>query len=466
MRRFAPLFLCALAVVGCGSDPKKQCDPVAGTGCASTQVCETVENGAAPACFDPVVVRGKVFDLATQVALPGARLVALDANRAPVSAVVTSAQDGTYQLDVPSQRKADGTPLAAAVTLRADAKAYQSFPGGVRLALPIDVSGATHAGGAWTVQSSLTEVGLIKLPAGAGTAALHGKVALPSDHGGVLVVAETGTPAKGTTAIADRSGAYAIFNLAPGDYTVTAYAHSENFAPATVTLAAGQDAAVDLAIANGTTATVGGGLIFNSGAITPTSVSLVVKSTYSSSLDRGEAPPGLVAAVPTGSTYSFTGVPDGAYVALAAFGIDGDVRDVSGVGNTAAVDVVVQAGAVVGGGTLAQFKLVGAIDLTTIDGVAVDDSGKTIALTSANPAFVWVKAPSYSSAATYAVDVFDAFGNDIWNVTTTAVNSNTVTYAGPTLARGMYYQLRIRARDGAATQISQTEDLKGVFYLP
>jgi phosphatidylethanolamine-binding protein (PEBP) family uncharacterized protein len=47
---------------------------------------------------------------------------------------------------------------------------------------------------------------------------------------------------------------------------------------------------------------------------------------------------------------------------------------------------------------------------------------------------------------------------------TTVVNSPTsVTYAGPTpLQAGMYYQLRISALK-TASQLSQTEDVAGVF---
>ncbi|HEX9291067.1 MAG TPA: hypothetical protein VF904_16220, partial [Anaeromyxobacteraceae bacterium] len=104
--------------------------------------------------------------------------------------------------------------------------------------------------------------------------------------------------------------------------------------------------------------------------------------------------------------------------------------------------------------------------LTTIDGVAVDGSGSAVKLTSATPAFTWVKDSSYSSAASYTLDVFDAFGNDIFTAPKAAGNSMTVTYAGAALTSGMYYQLRIRALDGSGNQLSQTEDLKGVFYLP
>jgi len=50
----------------------------------------------------------------------------------------------------------------------------------------------------------------------------------------------------------------------------------------------------------------------------------------------GTSPP-LVPAVSAGAGgYAFSGVPDGKYVVLAPFGLTGDVRDVSGTGNTEA----------------------------------------------------------------------------------------------------------------------------------
>ena len=34
------------------------------------------------------------------------------------------------------------------------------------------------------------------------------------------------------------------------------------------------------------------------------------------------------------------------------------------------------------------------------------------------------------------------------------------------LRSGMYYQLRVMALDGAGNPLAQTEDLKGVFFMP
>jgi hypothetical protein len=92
-------------------------------------------------------------------------------------------------------------------------------------------------------------------------------------------------------------------------------------------------------------------------------------------------------------------------------------------------------------------------------------------LTSATPEFRWQSGPSYSAADVFEVLVYDAFGDPMGAAVTVPKASGTysVTYAGPALQHGMYYQLRIRALDDATippTQLSQTEDLKGVFYYP
>lgn len=458
------LVLAALTatLVACGSSDKAACDPGAQTGCITGKACELVEN-AGPACFDPVVLQGTVFDLATQASVVGARLVALDANRAPVSTVATSGATGAFTLTVPAQRKADGTPVAASLTLRADASGYQSFPGGVRTALPIDLSSATHTNAIWTVQSPLTAVGLIPLPAGA-RASVHGTVALPPNGVGVLVVAQPVAGGAGVTGVADKEGKYAIFNLpvsGTASYSVQAYARGSNYNAATQAVAAGDDAPVNLTIKNTTTATVSGAVQPTGQNLPPnptTSVILVVKSTFDATLGRGEAPPGLRAGGITGS-YSIAGVPDGSYIALGAFENDGIVRDVSGIGGTAPVETDVQDGAV----TLApaSFKLTGAVSLTS-PFVAPYDVAPWPA-SSATPTFGWTDYPSIGQGS-YQVSVADAFGNVVAGPI--ALPKTTTAFTTPALAAGMYYQLRVVVLDTGASPISKTEDLKGVFFVP
>jgi hypothetical protein len=464
--------LAVLAAAACGSSHHDGgCNTADPNACPGGAVCEPVSGGT-PACFAPVVVKGQVTDLATGAPIPGARVVAMDPNRAPASAVMTADGSGNYVVPVPATRAPDGTPISS-ITLRADAQDYQSFPGGVRTALPIDLSTATNAGSQWVVQGPLTAVKLLHLADTTNLVSVSGVVAKPPSRVGVLVVAtpQGGGPAR--TAIADVDGRYTVFNLpaaaSPGTgYTVNAYAQGLNYQASPATLVLGTaPPQVNLFIRDGSTAAFTGNLIFNSGANAPTSVTLVVQSTYDAALDRGESPPGLVAQVPPGSsTYAFTGVPDGTYTALAAFGVDGDVRDESGVGNTAPVQVTVQGGLLQG--SPAQFKLVGAVALTSIDGVAVGSGGVPVPITSAAPAFVWAKAPSYSSAATFDAEVLDAFGTSLWTTSQSGsgVGPFTATYAGPALQSGMYYQLRVTARDGAGNPLSQTEDLRGVFFKP
>ena len=55
-----------IVVVGC-SDESGPCDPNADTGCDDGQVCEVVSGGE-PACFGPVVITGRVFDLSDDTA--------------------------------------------------------------------------------------------------------------------------------------------------------------------------------------------------------------------------------------------------------------------------------------------------------------------------------------------------------------------------------------------------------------
>ncbi len=246
---------------------------------------------------------------------------------------------------------------------------------------------------------------------------------------------------------------------------VTAYATGANYTPVTTAdLVAGDNGVAPLALAAGATATIDGGLIFNNGATSPVDVALVVESTYVPNLDRGESPPGL-SVLSGASSYTFTGVPDGRYIVLAAYGIDNAVRDISGGGNTAPVEVTIQGGAVVG--SVPGFKIKPAVHLLAIDGQTV--SATPVVVTSATPQFTWQKENAYSSASTYRVSVFDSFGTEIWTSDQAAGNQNSATYAGAALEHGMYYQFRILALAEAMpvptppTVLSQTEDLLGVF---
>ncbi len=442
----------------CGGDDSGPCDPVANSGCDDGLACEVVTGGE-PACFAPLVVRGEVFDLADDRAIDGARVVALDVNGSPRSSVAVTSS-GNYELRIASERNAEGAPVGQSLTLRVDAAGYASFPSGIRQPLPIETGGAALNDDAYVVESALTRVGLVRL-AGGGTASLSGRVQVAPSPNGVLVVAETAaTPGAGFSAIADTSGDYRIFNLQAGTYSVKAYSLGSNYTPGMITLASGQAGRVDLSLAETGASTVSGTVNLVSGA-TPTSVILVVASTFNELLARGETPPGIRAPSPgitpnIDGPWSIPGVPAGRYVVLAGFENDDAVRDQSGGGNTDLVFVEVVAGQdlPIGEG----FKVTPALEL-------VGPGASAAEMVTAAPMLSWIRE---SSAKDYHVQVFDALGNVVMDQHTNDGAIVTMPYTGP-LESGMYYQVRVTAFDDATPvpfPITNTEDLRGVFFVP
>jgi len=453
--------LLPLFMVGCSSE-SNACDPIAQTGCEEGLACEEVID-AEPSCFAPVVLRGNVFDQADESGIEGATVVALDANRAPASTVAVTNAGGDYQIQVARQRDVDGNPMGGDVTLRADAAGFQTFPGGIRQALPIDVSTPVDEDGVLVVQTAATDVGLIALPSGAGTNEIFGSVEVPSDATGVLVVAETsGQTAQGFTAIADRDGVYRIFNLPDGAFSVLGYAQGVNYGAEEASVSGGEEVRVDLALSSEAPGTVTGSVqIVNPGAGKRTSYILVVESTFDETLARGETPPGLRAPegtelVDTGS-WMIEGVPVGSYKVLGAFENDHLVRDPDfGQGNTEIVRVEVTAGQSV---EAPSFKITGSLDVIAPGAEGAEEVTGT-------PVFSWV---DDSGEDRYHIEVFDTFGEMIWsdpNIPKFTGSNPEVTYGGPPLESGMYYQFRVTSYDGNNRPLSRTEDLKGVFFLP
>jgi hypothetical protein len=445
---------------GCGGDDS--CDPVARTGCDDGLVCEVVEGGE-PACFAPLVVRGRVFNLADDAAIEGARVVGLDPNGAPLGAVAESGTDGRYELEMPRARNAEGVPVAGELTLRGDAEGFQTFPSGIRQALPVDISTATKQGDAWVVEAPLTDIGLIALPAGAGTASLSGTVDLPDGVAGVLVVAETtsGQGVQGYAAPADLDGHYTLYNLPAATYSVTAYAVGARWAVVESTLADGQDGTADIGVADGALGGVSGSVsIVNAPGGSQTSVLLVVESTFDETLKRGASPPGMRVGAVSGA-YTLENVPPGKYVVLAAFENDDLVRDPdTEIGGTAIAHIQVAEGMTT---AVDGFKVTEA--LAVISPGAEDPEG--VPMTGLT--FVWA---DDSSEDEYQIRLFDSFGQMIWEKSIPGVSGSAnaeVAYDGPALTTGMYYQFRAtsirKPMGGTGTPISTTEDLRGCFWI-
>jgi len=453
-------------LTGCGPKECKVDDP---SSCSSDQVCEAVTGQDKPSCFSPVTVHGKVFDLSTQTkdAVAGAQVTALDDNGAPVSAVVTTATDGSYSIPVPSTR-ADGSgkPVARKITLRAAAQDFAPFPSGIRLALPLDTGTAAASNGTYTLTGSGTDIGLAPLDQSQrGRPKITGTVDVDATQKGVLVVAQqTGGTGSGAfaSAVADRGGAFTLFNVLPAAYSVRGYSKGFNYDPVDVTVVAGaNNTGVHLVKSATLAATLNGSVQIVAGG-SPTSIVLAVAATFDALLARGEVVPGLRApesgppAITNG--FSITGVPDGDYIVLAGFENDGSVRDPDpGVAGTNLQPLSVRNGAI----TVqpGQFKITTA---TTIVSPGAGDLPDDV--TTATPTFQW---QAYPSASQYKVELIDSLGQVIW--TKAGVTGTQVTYDGTTaLQNGQLYQWRgttYRNVGGNPIPTSLTEDLKGVFRV-
>lgn len=459
----------AAASLGAACGPSRECKLDDPKGCGDTLVCEKVEGKTQGMCFAPVRIEGKVFELGSGKAIAKAEVAAQDINGTPVGDVAASDDSGRFSLRVPSVRTDDkGSFVARKVTLRASATGYVTFPSGIRVALPIDTTGAVQkdASSPYLVTGSLADIGLSSLPAGEqNLPSITGTVELSAGQRGVLVVAEGS--GKGRTAVADDKGSFRIFNVPPGSYELRAYSRGSNYAKATANVEAGKDTTgVALKKNADPTATLSGSISLVAGANgAGTSVVLVVESTFNEALVRGEAPPGLRAPEPgtapnlTGA-FSIDGVPDGKYVVLAGFENDGNVRDPDpNISGTQIVHL-----SVAGGQASAQpsFKVTGAVQMVG------PGAGDTLEVASATPTLAW---KPYSSAKSYELLVLDSQGNQVWkqtliNPVKTAAGNIEVLYAGPALDAGRVYQWRTTAYGNAGNPISVTEELRGVFAVP
>ncbi len=460
-------FFATFLLIACGGG-SKQCKLDDPSTCSSGEVCESVLNQDAPACFFPVQLQGHVSDLSAGVPIGGATVSALDGNGAPAALVAISATDGSYALRIPSVRAdSSGKPIGQKVALRAAAKNYFNFPSGVRISLPIDTSAAAQANASspYLIAGGQADIGLITLPsASQGRPSVSGTVDVSPNQVGVLVVAETTDVP--ITAIADSNGGFTLFNVAPGSVHVQAYSRGTNYTAVDFSVQAGMDTTGLQIHKLGTpTATLNGSVNLVAGAPGPTSVVLIVESTFNATLVRGEQPPGLRAPDPgiapnVTSAWSIAGVPDGRYVVLAAFENDGDVRDPDpNIAGTQIQHIAVSAGAVVNG-VQPSFKVTSAVSMVS------PGAGDAMDLTPSQPTFVW---QAYPSAKTYDLTLFDTMGSVVWSkigqIAVTGQN-NTATYNGSTaLSSGKVYQWRATARGTATNPISTTEELRGIFKV-
>jgi hypothetical protein len=266
--------------------------------------------------------------------------------------------------------------------------------------------------------------------------------------------------------IAANDGDYQIFNLEAGHYVVQAYSLGHVYTAGEADVAA-TAVDLDLALSADLPGSIAGSVsIVDGGGASATSVVAFIESTFDPSTGRGTPPPGLRApqtGVPnvTGA-FTLDGVPPGNYVVVAAFENDGLVRDPDHcISGTADVHLAVTPGAVTTAPT--TFKVTGAL--------AVMSPGAELAEpVTGSPTFTWA---DDSSEDQYLVELYDAFGQPVWSKTIPGVSGAvpSTAYDGSALVSGMYYQWRVTSSKlsgggGAACELSRSEDLRGVFFVP
>lgn len=458
-----PEHLCLIAKAG-------DCEPVEPY-CEDGLTCAALEDGAHQ-CHLPLLVHGTVHDGATQAAIEGAHVIALDAESVAVTDVAKTQADGSYALELPALRDAEGKPVATSYTLRGAAQLYQTFPSGLRTAIPFNSSDAEARGEGFVIESSVTDISLIELPDDGTERHIvsgHLRDADGSTNAetlaqlsGVLMVAE----GKETwTSITDKQGAFTVFNVPDGEFELGGYAAGVAVKAQPVSIAGADKADLQLMAKLGELSTVSGSVqLVNPGDGDATSVILVVESTFQAAFARGDSPRGLRApqkgAPSVTGSFSIAHVPDGDYVVLAGFENDALVRDPDT--NIAGTDVL---HITVNGGNVEMpdsFKVTGAL------AVLAPGAGKPEAVSSP-PMLEWA---DDSSEDWYDVHVYDAFGEEVWNALKVPGQSGgdsvSLRYEGP-MDVGMYYQFRVtswRSPGGKMpAPISATEDLRGVFYI-
>lgn len=473
---FIFVLVLAIGAASCGEEEKdtgpRACN-LETPDCDEGLICAEVE-GSEPLCLPQVELRGKVINLMTSKGISKARVQLLDEDGAPFLGVVETDAGGSFVLEVPAARGSDYKPVKGTWTFLVQAMGYQEFPTAVRPALPVTVGDATlevmvelEEGQEpelneqrWILESTLTTVGLVPLAQEVSTlGTISGRVG-GENCVGLMVAAESDTA--GFTGFTDVNCDYLLLNVAPGNYQVTGYRAGLQYTSEPVNLVAGQAAeSVNLSPVSDQLSTVTGNVqLVNAPGDASTSVILALESTFVEAQGRGIVPPGLRVDEVTGA-FAIPGVPKGKYVVLAAMGFDGLVRDPDqSIGGTRLVRIEVPVKGTWEVPLSESFKVTEALE------VFGPGAGGPEIIDTATPTFEWA---DDSSETGYELHVVDALGQEVWTKDLPSVTGNehvTVTYDGPALKKGMYYQFKafsFREKSSTRTYISATEEIAGVF---
>lgn len=302
---------------------------------------------------------------------------------------------------------------------------------------------------------------------------LSGTVMTPApDSDGVsdvLVIAEDSSQNLFASGITGPTGAYALFNLSPGNYTLSAYrsGYRQEAATTAINVASGGDYTQNtIEIGPHENADLSGQVTFL--AITNGSVDITLIHP-----ETDDTIPGLSTFNDANNNYRLESVPPGTFIAWASFRNDGYVMDPDYIFKFGLPQVTFTENA---SSQEQDFSVTGAVTITD----PTNDADLVVPeeINAASPTFTWER---YPSAKEYIIEVFDNNGNTIWGGFDDAgvvqhqqitANQTSVTFnfdgsATASLQNGQVYRWKIYADNDDAlniqTLISSSEDLMGLF---
>ncbi len=442
------------------------CNPAELNSCLNGNVCEAIENQTNYGCFLPVYIEGHIFDIQTKEAIENGRVIASNKTGSFITEVYTTNDAGFYEFLIPVKRDAHGVPIVANddfYKLNISAQDYMNYPSYFRPSIPVAPDKFDAENGRYVYFSQLTEIGLISLPAEQqNQKSISGSLSV--EEGGVMIVAECeNTPCPYT--YTDLKGKFVLLNVANGNYKVAAYKAGLSFTSVDSVVNNANVENVILTKNENQLGTISGSVnIVNAPGGSVTSIVLIPEAIFDSTFIKGEIAPGLRAPDSTiepniSGAYSITNIPEGKYVVLAAFENDGLVRDPdTSIAGTQIVHFTIpnnNSYTI----SLDNFKITEALEIVSPGANGIEE-------VTANPVFAW---KDDSSEDEYHFELYNVYGDIVHTKTLPKSGGDDITYTydGPVLENGMFYQFKVvswKDKDGG-TNISVTEDLKGIFHF-
>ena len=310
-------------------------------------------------------------------------------------------------------------------------------------------------------------------PNSGNTGQLSGTIMTPAPNSNgvsdVLVVAEDSTQNLFASCISGPDGDYDLFNVEPGNYTLTVYlsGYRQISDPVAVdVIIDGNYEINDIAIESHDNADLSGQVTFLAIANGVVDITLIHPDTL-------DTIPGLSTLNNKSNNYLLESIPPGTYIAWASFCNDGYVMDPDHIFKFGLPQITFPEDS---SDQTLDFSVTGAVTITGPTNEASLVVPQNVY--TASPTFTWEK---YPSAKEYIVEVFDSRGNTIWGgfdtngvvqhpqiiQSETSVVFNFDGSATALLEDGETYRWKIYADNDAAanvqTLISSSEDLMGLF---